>query len=157
MQIQSGRTVPLMARSYLLCVYLVGDICVLVEPKYLRYILQIQTLSVGKFYTHIYIYHRGVRQKIADQEYTNSDDLLADHQSFLAAPVQQTVDLLITFRTAPKNNGLQSTVLCLNNSEKASRSRNGIISIRRRYTDKKEKKLSSYLRKFRWDRLQCHI
>jgi hypothetical protein len=34
---------PLMATLYLLCVYLVGDICVLVEPKYLRYILQIQT------------------------------------------------------------------------------------------------------------------
>jgi hypothetical protein len=56
-----------MARLYLLCVYLVGDICVLVEPKYLRYILQIQTLSDGKFYTHIYIYQRGVLKKIADQ------------------------------------------------------------------------------------------
>ncbi len=34
---------PVMARLYLLCVYLVGDICVLVKPKYLRYILQIQS------------------------------------------------------------------------------------------------------------------
>jgi len=45
-----------------------------VEPKYLRYILQIQTL-------YKYIDQRGVLQKIDKQEYKNSDDLLAEHQS----------------------------------------------------------------------------